>query len=86
VPTAQSKRAMGVWENHGQYSRLKFCLRFSLPGHEFTIENLIAAQFHNLSGTASFSLDTESQLQKQGVSHIYVKELKNLACFLVFRH
>ena len=43
--------------------------KFSLPGHELAIENLIAVQF--VSRTASFSLDTELQLQQTTSNFIY---------------
>jgi hypothetical protein len=59
-----------------QDSKLKlYTLKFSLPGHELAIENLIAVQF--VSRTASFSLDTELQLQQTTSNlNIYVKSYK----------
>jgi len=52
-------------------SKLKlYKFKFLLPGHELAIENLIAVQF--VSRAASFSLDTELQLQQTISNFIYM--------------
>jgi hypothetical protein len=58
------------------------CIYFSSPGHELATENLIAAQF--VFHTASFSLDTELQLQQTTKELQYKLASKQICKFSIF--